>query len=181
MQTPNLMYPERLVADVRTAEHVESNRRLLVGRLPPGALVEVVNVLPADDEGAHFVQIAADGPRGIPAGFVLNKPRVAPALLAAACARSGRPAGGLAAGGLAAGGLAALETALEADAARRAHALKEYLQPLRAARDEARVLATAMRAGLGRRALGAFGGDERMRPLGGGATLAPARDAHWQT
>ena len=43
----------------------------------------------ADDDGSTFVQIAADRSCAVPSGYILNKPRVVPALLHRECALRG--------------------------------------------------------------------------------------------
>ena len=132
-----LTRPTRFRQDVRTEEDNQYNRDLTAGRLKPNAVVEVTDTRPAETgqetvEG-HYVRIAGDASRGIPTGWVHNKPRVAPDLLAEACLRAG---------------VHANKAKLENDAAYRAQVLKDCTARARNARDKARALTSAMPAAL---------------------------------
>ena len=127
---------------------------------PIGPHSQVLSTMPAGDELAadgDFVQIAADPAHRIPGGWVLNKPRLVPALLGDACA---------------AGGVRTGRSQLVDDAAYRAQMLKEVLSSQRATRDRAKGLAAAMPAALALGPLRAFGASATIISLGGTKVLA---------
>ena len=87
--------PEKPRADVRTEEDQAFNRALVCGRLPPQAVVEVLNTIPCDNpDDGEFVQIEADLDRRVPKGWIHNKSRLVPELLRVACKTAGVPVDG---------------------------------------------------------------------------------------
>ena len=166
---------EKLKADVRNQADVEFNRELIAGRLPASKVVAVLNELRIEGEvddpfeaqygpyANRFVQIDGDPANGIPEGYVLNKPRLDPRLLSRACREAGV--------------LAPHVSILESDAASRTQALKDCLQRERAARDQAKALASSMRASLGSAAPRPCRGRDAGPGLGGAAVIQPVISA----
>jgi len=127
-----LRRPTPIIADVRTQEHVDFNRELLVGKIRPGVVVKVVSKLSQEDgppnasespaEDGDFLSVSANEAMGVPAGWVHNRPLLKEELVVAACVRA--------------------KLLLPSDSKRSGDGLqqlvKQLTQPLREARDKAR-------------------------------------------